>query len=165
MKSKIIYDNYTIYENGEIYNKYNKKMSVVNNGKNYLSLGLQLEPKGKRVYKALHRLLAEAFIPNPNNYSDVNHIDGNRQNNCLTNLEWCTHGENIKHSYKLENRSAKGENNAKCLTNEKIVNEICKYLELGFKLSYIRDLGYNYNLIRAIKQKKNWKYISDNYNF
>ena len=42
------------------------------------------------------------------------------KNNCLTNLEWCTHGENIQHSYKLENRSALGENNAKCKTNEKI---------------------------------------------
>lgn len=165
MKSKIIYDNYTIYENGDIYNKYNKKMVSVDNGRGYLSLGLQIEPKGKRVYKAVHRLLAEAFIPNPNNYSDVNHIDGNRKNNCLTNLEWCTHGKNIQHSYKLENRSALGENNAKCKTNEKIVNEICIHLENGLKPSFIRDLGYDYNLIRAIKARKNWNHISNNYNF
>ena len=163
MKSKTIYDNYTIYENGDIYNKYNKKLSPANNGKDYLIVNLR---KNNRNYcKSIHRLLAEAFIPNPNNYSDVNHVDGNRQNNCLSNLEWCTHSENIKHSYKLENRSALGENNAKCKTNEKIVNEICKYLELGFKSSYIRDLGYDYNLIRAIKQKRNWKHISNNYNF
>lgn len=165
MKSKIIYDNYTIYENGDIYNKHGKKMSVVDNGKGYLALGLQIEPKGKRVYKSLHRLLAETFIPNPNNYSDVNHIDGNRQNNLLSNLEWCTHGENIGHSYKLNNRSALGENNAKCKTTETVVHKICQLLQDGLKPAYIRDLGYDYNLIRAIKQRKNWNHISSNYNF
>ena len=54
MKSKIIYDNYTIYENGEIYNKYNKRMVSVDNGRGYLSFGLQIKPKGKRVYKTVH---------------------------------------------------------------------------------------------------------------
>lgn len=165
MKSKIIYDNYTIYENGDIYNKYNKKMVSVDNGRGYLSLGLQIEPKGKRVYKAVHRLLAEAFIPNPNNYSDVNHIDGNRRNNNLSNLEWCTHGENIQHSYNLKNRSALGENNARCKTNESIVHEICKHLENKSKPSFIRNLGYDYSLIRSIKRRQTWKHISNNYNF
>lgn len=49
----------------------------------------------------LHRLIAKAFIPNPNNYPCVNHIDGNKLNNEISNLEWCTYSYNEKHAYTL----------------------------------------------------------------
>ena len=49
----------------------------------------------------VHQLLAKTFIPNPNNYRCVNHIDGNKLNNSLDNLEWCTHGQNTIHARKI----------------------------------------------------------------
>lgn len=55
------------------------------------------ESKVKR-YEYIHRLVAQYFLPSVDGKTEVNHIDGNTLNNCVTNLEWCTHGENMKHA-------------------------------------------------------------------
>jgi hypothetical protein len=52
-------------------------------------------------YFSIHRLVAQAFIPNLLNKEDVNHIDGNKLNNSVNNLEWVTRKENIQHSWKM----------------------------------------------------------------
>lgn len=61
--------------------------------------GVTLSNGKTKVYPNIHRLVAQAFVPNPNNKPCVNHIDGNKQNNCVTNLEWVNWDENIKHAY------------------------------------------------------------------
>lgn len=70
------------------------KPNVLKNG--YCQVCLQKD--GKRKYKKVHRIVAEAFIPNQNDYSQVNHIDGNKQNNNANNLEWCSASYNQLHS-------------------------------------------------------------------
>jgi hypothetical protein len=62
--------------------------------KGYLRVDLYAKD-GRRHFK-VHRLVAEAFIPNPNEKPQVNHIDGNNQNNSVTNLEWVTNAENVE---------------------------------------------------------------------
>lgn len=62
-------------------------------------LTVRLSKDGKSYTKSIHRLIANAFISNPNALPIVNHIDGNKLNNSIDNLEWVIHSENIKHAY------------------------------------------------------------------
>lgn len=72
------------------------KPSITKNG--YCLIGLRKNKKYK--YKTVHRLVAENFLDNPNKYPCVNHIDGNKVNNKLENLEYCSYSYNEKHAYK-----------------------------------------------------------------
>lgn len=72
------------------------KAAIQNVGYMFVVLSKNGKTKGYRV----HRLVAEAFIPNPNNYKCVNHKDENKQNNCVNNLEWCTHEYNNNYGTK-----------------------------------------------------------------
>lgn len=74
-----------------------RKLKPYNNGYGYMLVDMRKD--GKRYMRVVHRLVAEAFIPNPNNLPQVNHIDGNKNNNCVTNLEWCTCSENQQHGF------------------------------------------------------------------
>ena len=79
--------------------KKGKLIQPIKDCKGYLRLKLCKENTSKRV--KIHRLVAQAFIPNPENKPQVNHIDGNKTNNRIQNLEWCTNSENQIHAYKM----------------------------------------------------------------
>lgn len=62
---------------------------------------VMLQINKKNVNFRLHRLVAMAFVPNPNNYKEINHIDGNKANNCANNLQWCTRAYNCSYSFRV----------------------------------------------------------------
>ena len=73
-------------------------LKPLDNGKGYLRVKLTTNNKSKRIM--LHRIIAEAFIPNPDNKPVVNHINHNIVDNRINNLEWCTQSENVLHAVK-----------------------------------------------------------------
>ena len=91
-------DRYTPTWNGQVLKK-----GVVKTKKEdkdgYFKVTLSKKSKKKNCF--VHRLVAEAFIENPDRKPVVNHKDGNKQNNSEDNLEWCTISENVKHSFKM----------------------------------------------------------------
>lgn len=95
MKEKnILNGDYTVREDGKIKINYKDKINIIMlNG--YYSISY----KGKTYY--VHRLIAQAFIPNPNKYPCVNHINGIKTDNRVENLEWCTYSYNNKEAYRL----------------------------------------------------------------
>ena len=87
------HDNYLIYEDGRVFSKKrNKFMKAWSNWKGYYEVGLCKD--GKRKLFKIHRLIALHYIPNPNNYEEVDHKDRNRQNNSIDNLRWVNRSVN-----------------------------------------------------------------------
>lgn len=78
-----------------------KLLKPTSNGNGYLSVRVIIPEQSQKTVKILviHREVAKTFIPNPNNYPVVNHIDGNKSNNISSNLEWCTYQYNTQHAY------------------------------------------------------------------
>ena len=116
----------------------------------------------KKEHKFIHRLVAEAFIPNTNNYSTVNHKDENKLNNCVENLEWLSVEDNNRYS------------NSKMLTKEKVLQipslidqgytqlEIAKYFNVSRRAiqsilrgEHWKDLGIDFTKLKCNRKKRN----------
>lgn len=99
---------------------------------------------------------------------EVNHIDGDKNNNCLNNLEWCSGSINVRHSLITGLKiPAKGEAVGGSILNESQVLEICDRLLIGTEsLSLIsKDYGVSKSCIFDIKRKKSWSWLTKDYNF
>lgn len=123
-----------------------------NNSKKYWRVAIQINNKQKHF--AVHRLVAQAFIPNPNNLPQINHIDGNKDNNHVSNLEWCDNSYNQIHAFNigLQSRTIMSEHSSfRKLTIEQVKTIKEKYTEVdttvrGNKMKFAREMQRRFNL-------------------
>lgn len=130
-----------------------------NNGKGYMQLYVSINRARKMLY--IHRLVAKYFIENPKNKPFVNHIDSDRSNNHCTNLEWCTHDENMSHASKFGNLQ-KGETAWACKLSEQKVLALRRLFRMNpkfHKSNVAKKLGVADSTIHKIINNHRWKHI------
>lgn len=141
--------------------KKEKIMTPVNDGRGYLFICLVVD--GKRIFRKVHRLVAEAFIPNIEGKPHINHKNAVKTDNRANNLEWVTPLENYKHAYRMGLTSLpdnKGEKSSRAKLNEMQVRLIRRLAE--YNLTH-QEISEYFPVKRAsityIINRRNWSHI------
>ena len=154
------YDNYLVSDRGRVFS-YKRRIFLKpgKDGGGYFYVDLC--KNGIRKKHKIHRLVANTFIPNPENKRTVNHIDGVKTNNFAINLEWATDKENIRHAMDTGLKDAKGSKHGQAKLSEKEVLEIRRIFATGeyTKTALGRMFCVSDVLIGYIVNRKNWKHI------
>lgn len=160
---------YFATEDGHIYSEHLKRnISEYTDKDGYKKVRLS-NGDGKRKVFSVHRLILETFSPKENSHLlQVNHIDGDKANNSISNLEWVSAQENIQHAFKIGLRKNIENNNpAPHSLNSIQVKEIIQLL-LARNLT-IQEIADRYSVsksaIERIKYKKTWKSLTQDINF
>lgn len=113
---------------------------------------------------AVHRVVALTFLDNPDNLPQVNHIDGNKTNNCVENLEWCSNLYNIHHAISNALVVLTGENNPNAKLKKETVIKIKEMFATGKynKCQLARIFGISNTMIRYIVENKSWRCLNEN---
>jgi hypothetical protein len=147
---------YEISEDGTIRNCLNGKIKsqyIGSTGYYMVSFSYGNKSNPQRV----HRLLASCFIPNPDNLPHINHIDGNKTNNSLGNLQWVTHEGNMKHAFSTGLANNSGEKNGQAKLSAGKVSEIKQLLLTGMSQQKIaKRFGVSRSCIQGIKERRLW---------
>lgn len=138
---------------------YGKMITIQCDMHGYRYVHLYKNSKGRNC--KVHLLVAKAFIENINNLPFINHIDGDKSNNCINNLEWCTQSENEKHAHQIGLKNHKGENHPRNrFTNDDILEmrrlfdiEKLNQREIG------RIMNINYKTVHKIVHRQRWAHI------
>ena len=129
---------------------------------------IMLSINGHAITKKVHRIIAQTFIPNPENKPQVNHINGDKTLNWVGNLEWNTPKENVKHSYEtgLVTNHAKGERIGTNKYKENQIHEVCKLLQdpTARYEDIEKATGVSYDVIAKIGTGELWVDIVKEYN-
>lgn len=124
-----------------------------------------LSVSGRKLSCYVHRLVAIAFLPNESHLEIVNHIDGNKHNNVVTNLEWCTRTQNAQHarSIGLLDNSGHRNGNAKLTEDQvwqiRVIAAHCLDTFPGGQRGLAKHLGVSESVIHGIIAGKTWKHV------
>lgn len=155
---------YAISDDGNVLSlRTGRFLKPITMGSKYLYVHLC---NGKKTrLKRIHRLVAEAFIPNPNNLPQVNHIDGNKRNCSASNLEWCSPKQNMLHAMNNGLFDPVGENNPSAkLTAEQVEQIRAEYVPKSKTHGTValgRKYGVSNVMIGKIVNNKNWNFDAD----
>tara|TARA_R110000803_G_C11711853_1_gene287039 strand:+ start:31 stop:489 length:459 start_codon:yes stop_codon:yes gene_type:complete len=138
------FENYIIFEDGVIMNKYAKEMKTYKNITGYIQI--LLYKNGKHICCRLNRLLALTFIPNPENLPEVDHLDRNRSNNDLNNLKWVSRLENAQNKGEYKNNNSGIKNISKSKEGWKFQKNINKKRYYKFSVDKQIVIDYKKNL-------------------
>jgi hypothetical protein len=128
------------------------------NSKGYLEV--TLSKNSKAIMFRLNRIIALHFIPNPLNLPEVNHKNGIKTDNNVSNLEWCTRSYNMKHAFNTGLKiSSKGEKNGQSKLTDKEVLEIRALNGVLLKREIAKIYGVSKTLISHIHLRKTWKHL------
>ena len=130
---------YQVSRYGNVKNIKTNKVLKISTHKGYQVLGLRKEDKIIRYF--VHRLVAIAFIPNPNNLPEVNHKDENKLNNCVDNLEFCTHKHN-SNCGTVQQR--KGAARRRAVIQKSLDGEVIKTYKSAIQASVDTGIAYEY---------------------
>ena len=163
MKNHPYYNSILVSEDGQIFSSKNKELRKVrDNGLGYLFLDICEKGVVKKEY--VHRLVAQTYIPNPENKPQVNHKDHNKQNNTASNLEWVTSKENHQYSWDNSMRDADGESNSQSILTETTVRGICEMLEDGGRnVDIAKTFSVPTYMVSDIRGRKTWASVSKDY--
>lgn len=120
-----------------------------------------IDKDGNKRNMTIHRLIALTYLPNPNNLEEVNHIDGVKTNNTLSNLEWVSRSENLKHAFRLGLNDSKGELNGRAKLKDDQVIAIYNTLLSGESNKDVaKEFNLNISVVMDIKAKRAWSHIT-----
>lgn len=146
---------------GNVYNSKGKKLAPIKRGK-YLAYDLPLKGDAHGIILA-HRAVCSAFIPNPENKPEVNHKDGNKYNNNISNLEWVSRSENQKHRYTCLGHNHIGENNT---MTKLTAQDIIDIIDMRYNNKTLKEIAKSKNVsittISTIINRKSWVHVSYN---
>jgi len=132
------------------------KLTVSNGGYHVVTFGT----KTRKQFK-VHRLVATMFIENPGNKETVNHKDGNKLNNSVSNLEWMTSGENLKHAHETGLINIFGTKNGSAKLTPSMVQDMrLQWSSQGVTLSQLaRDYGVDRATVSDAVKYQTWKHV------